>query len=102
MELFQILLVYSLVGSVAGVLAGLFGIGGGLVIVPMLVLAFEWQGVSPDLIMHVALATSMASIVFTSVSSARSHNKRGAVIWSVVRRIVAGILVGTFLGTFIA
>ena len=58
-----------LVGTVAGVLAGLLGIGGGLVIVPMLVFALAAQGIPKDLIMHLALGTSMASIVFTSVSS---------------------------------
>jgi uncharacterized protein len=97
-----ILMVYLGVGAIAGVLAGLFGIGGGLVIVPMLVICFTWQGISQEHMMHLALGTSMASIIFTSVSSFRAHHKRGAVQWSVVQRIVPGILVGTFLGTCVA
>lgn len=97
-----ILIMYALVGAVAGVLAGLLGIGGGLVIVPMLVYCFELQGIPHDVLMHLALGTSMASIVFTSVSSARSHHKRGAVDWSIFKKIVVGILTGSFIGTFIA
>lgn len=98
----EVLALYLVVGAIAGVLAGLLGIGGGLVIVPMLVFCMELQNLPNELIMHLALGTSMASIVFTSVSSFMAHHKRGAVDWTVVRRIVAGILVGTFLGTFIA
>lgn len=97
-----IFFMYALVGAVAGVLAGLFGIGGGLVIVPMLVFCFGLQGVPPEVIMHVALGTSMASIIFTAVSSFMAHNRRGAVAWHVVKRIVLGILVGTYLGSIIA
>jgi uncharacterized membrane protein YfcA len=98
----SILVMYALVGAVAGVLAGLLGIGGGLVIVPMLVFCFNRQGISNDVIMHLALGTSMASIMFTAVSSSWSHHKRGAVRWIVVRRIVIGIFVGTFIGACIA
>ncbi len=97
-----ILTTYIAVGAVAGILAGLLGIGGGLVIVPMLVFAFTRQGIPPQHIMHLALGTSMASIVFTSVSSFLAHHRRGAVHWDVVKRIVIGILVGTFLGSCIA
>jgi uncharacterized membrane protein YfcA len=94
--------IYLAVGAVAGVLAGLLGIGGGLVIVPMLVFCFTWQAIPQESIMHIALGTSMASIMFTSVSSFMAHHRRGAVRWIVVRRIVPGILVGTFLGTILA
>jgi uncharacterized protein len=97
-----VILIYLGVGAVAGILAGLLGIGGGLVIVPMLVFCLAWQAVPQDSIMHIALGTSMASIIFTSVSSFMAHHKRGAVHWTVVRRIVPGILVGTFLGTIVA
>ena len=96
------MLAYLGVGAVAGVLAGLLGIGGGLVIVPMLTFAFTSQGMAHEVILHVALGTSLASILFTSLSSMRSHHKRGAVIWPVVFRITPGILVGTFAGTWIA
>lgn len=98
----QLLITYALLGGVAGVLAGLFGIGGGLVIVPMLVLAFEWQGMDPNLIMKVALGTSLGTIIFTSISSTLAHNKRGAVLWKVVFGIAPGILLGTFLGAYSA
>lgn len=90
------------VGLIAGILAGLLGVGGGLVIVPMLVFCFVKQGLQPEAIMHLALGTSLASIMFTSISSFMSHHRRGAVDWAIVRRIVPGILIGTFLGTFVA
>jgi uncharacterized protein len=93
---------YALVGVIAGVLAGLLGIGGGLVIVPMLVYCFAQQNVSYDIIMQMALGTSMASIMFTAVSSFMAHHRVGAVRWDIVRRIVPGILVGTFLGSCVA
>ncbi len=97
-----ILLTYLGVGAVAGVLAGLLGIGGGLVIVPMLVFCLTRQAIAPQAVMHIALGTSMASIMFTAVSSFMAHHKRGAVHWPAVRRIVPGILVGTFLGSCVA
>lgn len=93
---------YLGIGAVAGVLAGLLGIGGGLVIVPILVLTLTWQGAPLDHLMQISLGTSMASIVFTSVSSFMAHHRRGAVRWEVVRRIVVGILLGTFLGASVA
>ncbi|MCL1981385.1 MAG: sulfite exporter TauE/SafE family protein [Proteobacteria bacterium] len=98
----EIIVMYLVVGLIAGVLAGLLGVGGGVVIVPMLVFCFTKQGIQSDLIMHIALGTSLASIIFTSISSFMSHHKRGAVEWVVVRRIVPGILIGTFAGTFVA
>ncbi len=97
-----IVITYLAAGTVAGILAGLLGIGGGLVIVPMLVLCFALQGIPHEFTMHLALGTSMASIVFTSVSSFMAHHKRGAVNWDVVRRITPGIIVGTLLGTYVA
>ncbi len=100
--MYSIILVYSALGAMAGILAGMLGVGGGLVIVPMLVFAFGWQHFPDPVIMHLALGTSMASIVFTSVSSFWAHHQRGAVEWVVVRRIVPGILVGTFLGSCLA
>lgn len=98
----MLLAVYLGLGAIAGVLAGLLGIGGGLVIVPMLVFCLTWQKVPHEMIMHIALGTSMASIMFTSVSSFLAHHRRGAVQWTIVKRIVPGILIGTFLGSYIA
>ncbi|MHC1741832.1 MAG: sulfite exporter TauE/SafE family protein [Syntrophobacteraceae bacterium] len=97
-----IVAMYLAVGVVAGILAGLLGIGGGLVIVPMLVFCFTLQGVSHESIMHLALGTSMASIIFTAVSSFLAHHRRGAVHWDIVKRVTVGILTGTFLGACIA
>lgn len=97
-----IIITYVLVGAFAGILAGLLGIGGGLVIVPMLELCFVRQGIADSVIMHLALGTSLASIIFTSISSFRAHNKRGSVRWDVFRKIVIGIMAGSFIGSCIA
>ncbi|NJB68145.1 hypothetical protein GGQ74_001818 [Desulfobaculum xiamenense] len=96
------LLLYMVLGAFAGVLAGLLGIGGGLVIVPMLTFSFGWQGVAHEHILHMALGTSLATIIFTSLSSMRAHHGRGAVDWRVFWRITPGILTGTFLGAWVA
>ena len=95
-------ILYLALGAFAGVLAGLLGVGGGLVIVPMLTFIFTSQGLPPEHILHLALGTSLASIMFTSVSSLRAHHGRGAVNWSVVRRITPGIMIGTFCGSWVA
>lgn len=95
-------LTYIALGSVAGLLAGLLGIGGGLVIVPMLTFMFTAQGMPHAHILHMALGTSLASIVFTSVSSMRSHHKHDAVLWPVVFRITPGIIAGTLFGAWVA
>ncbi|HOP63931.1 MAG TPA: sulfite exporter TauE/SafE family protein [Spirochaetota bacterium] len=97
-----VILSYLLVGSMVGVLAGLLGVGGGVVIVPALTMVFTFQGLPEEYIHHMALGTSLATIVFTSFSSIRAHHKRGAVIWTIVFRIAPGILIGTFSGAWIA
>lgn len=89
---------YLILGAFAGVVAGLFGIGGGLLIVPVLVFSFELQGISPDVLTHAAVATSLATIVATSISSTMAHNKRGAVRWDLFKPVTVGILIGAFLG----
>ncbi|MCP4114860.1 MAG: sulfite exporter TauE/SafE family protein [Desulfobacteraceae bacterium] len=94
--------VYLILGLFAGVLSGLLGIGGGLVIVPMLIASLTWQKIPSEFIMHLALGTSMATIIFTSISSFMAHHRRGAVHWSIVRRVIPGILLGTFLGSCLA
>jgi len=100
--MFATLLIYGVLGAFVGILAGLLGVGGGLVIVPILVIAFGLQNVAPEITMHLALGTSLASIMFTSVSSFMAHHRRGAVDWTTVRRIVIGIFIGTFLGSCFA
>ncbi len=97
-----ILLTFMALGALAGVLAGLLGIGGGLVIVPILVFSFTPLGFPEQHLMHLALGTSLASIIFTSISSFMAHHRRGAVIWPIVKSITPGILIGTFLGTCLA
>ena len=81
-------------GLVAGFLAGLLGIGGGMLMVPFLTLLLSARGVPAELCVKVAIASSMAVILFTSLSSARAHHRRGAVRWDVVRGLVPGLLVG--------
>ena len=96
------LVVYCLLGAIAGVLAGLLGVGGGIVIVPMLVFAFGWQNFPQDVLMLMALGTSMGSIMFTSISSSLAHSRNKGVQWDAVRNITPGILIGTFCGSFLA
>ncbi|QLI81772.1 sulfite exporter TauE/SafE family protein [Chitinibacter fontanus] len=90
------------VGLIAGFLAGLLGVGGGLVIVPALLAVFQFAGIAPELHQHLALATSLATIAFTGFASVRAHHAKGAVRWDVVRQITPGILLGTFVGAQIA
>lgn len=89
-------------GAVAGMFAGLLGIGGGIIIVPVLAMVFTSQGVSIDVLMHVAIGTSLATIVITSLSSIRAHHKHKAIDWSVVRVIAIGVFIGGLLGSVIA
>lgn len=89
-------------GAVAGVLAGLFGIGGGIVIVPVLETALGFVGVDPAIRMHVAVGTSLATIIPTSISSARAHHQRGAVNIDIVKRWAVFVLVGALLGAWVA
>ncbi|MFH0934073.1 MAG: sulfite exporter TauE/SafE family protein [Pseudomonadota bacterium] len=95
-------LAYLILGALTGFLAGLFGVGGGLVLVPVLVMLFDAQHFSSEHILHLALGTSLATIIFTSLSSMRKHHQHGAVNWQVVRRITPGILFGTALGALSA
>ena len=96
------LLTLALMGAFAGIMAGLLGIGGGALIVPVLVIVFEMQKVNPDIIMQAALGTSLATIVFTAMSSIRAHHRRGAVDWQIFRRITPGIIIGSLAGAGIA
>lgn len=88
-------IIYLLVlGSGIGLAAGLLGVGGGMILVPFLTLLLPGFGVPTHLVVHAAIATSMGTILFTSLSSMRAHQKRGAIRWDIVRVIVPGILVG--------
>jgi uncharacterized membrane protein YfcA len=93
---------YPLLGAFAGFIAGLFGVGGGLTIVPLLLLIFTAQDFPIEHGMHLALGTSMATIVLTSMSSMRAHHQHGAVRWDIVKVFAPGLMAGTFGGSFIA
>ncbi len=93
---------YIALGLFAGLVAGLLGVGGGLIIVPVLAFIFAAHHFPPEHLLHLALGTSLASIVFTSISSFRAHHAHGAVNWRVWREITPGIVIGTLLGTVLA
>lgn len=98
-SLFPPLLVAELLalGLAAGFLAGLFGIGGGMLMVPFLTFILSHRGVEPGMAVKMAIATSMSTIVFTSLSSVRAHHRRGAVRWDIVRGMAPGIFAGGLL-----
>lgn len=98
------LLVFPLIGAISGVLAGLFGIGGGLVIVPALHYVFSTidTGIPETARMHFSIGSSLAVIVFTAIASARAHHARGAVVWPAVARLVPGVLTGGLMGAVVA
>lgn len=93
---------YPLLGIFGGFFAGLFGVGGGLTLVPFLYMLFIAQSFPPEHVMHLALGTAMATIVFTSISSMRAHHGHGAVRWDVVRSMAPGLVLGTFGGSLFA
>jgi len=102
MTFFLTLSGYLALGALAGTLAGLFGIGGGLVIVPALVFAFTLQGLEPAVLTHLAVGTSLATILFTSLSSIRTHHRLRGVRWDLVRPMAGGIVLGAALGAWTA
>ena len=93
---------YLAIGVAVGFLAGLLGIGGGMVMVPMLVFVFTAKGFPVEHMMHLSLATSMATIVFTSLSSVRAHHHHEAVDWQVARAMAPGIVAGALAATLVA
>ena len=90
---------FPLLGIVAGVLAGLLGIGGGIVLVAALVALLPWFDVPASDVMHVALATSLASIIVTASASANAHRKRGSVLWPTVAWLAPGLVFGGIVGS---
>lgn len=96
------LLVFLSLGAVAGVLAGLLGVGGGLVLVAALAWLLPTLGIPKEAAMHAALASSLASIVLTAAASARAHASRGSVLWPTVAWMVPGLLIGGWLGSGVA
>ncbi|MBX3658064.1 MAG: sulfite exporter TauE/SafE family protein [Ramlibacter sp.] len=89
----------ALLGVGTGFLAGLLGIGGGMMMVPFITIIMSARGVGPNLAVKMAIATSMATIMFTSLSSVRAHHKRGAVRWDIVRNLSPGIVIGSLVSS---
>ncbi|MFC1702613.1 sulfite exporter TauE/SafE family protein [Pseudomonadota bacterium] len=98
----MIWLEYALTGIFAGFLAGYLGIGGGLVLVPALSWLFSRDPATADMAVQMAVATSLATMLFTSMSSLLAHHRRGAILWSLVRQMIPGLLAGALLGSLIA
>jgi len=91
-----------MLGAIVGIMAGLLGVGGGGIMVPALTAIFLAMDIPVEKVVHLALGTSMASIIMTSIASLRAHHARGGVIWNIVKRITPSIILGTFLATFLA
>lgn len=98
----SLFLLYLAAGAVAGFLGGLLGVGGGLIVVPVLVFCFQAQHFPDTVLTQMAVGTSLATIIFTSLSAIKAHHERGAVRWTLVRHIAPGIVIGTLLGAEIA
>ncbi|KAE9631521.1 sulfite exporter TauE/SafE family protein [Parasedimentitalea maritima] len=98
----QMLVLLAVIGAVAGVLAGLLGVGGGIVLVPAFFYAFQTLGYGGDQLMQLCLATSLATIIVTSLRSVLSHHKKGAVDWQILRGWGPGIVVGAIAGVLAA
>ncbi len=88
------------IGAVAGVLAGLLGVGGGIVLVPAFFYTFSALGYGSEHLMQICLATSLATIIVTSLRSVQSHHKKGAVDWDILRGFAPGIVIGAVIGMF--
>lgn len=96
---FLLLAKMALLGIVTGLLAGLLGIGGGMVMVPFMTIILSGRGIDADLAVKMAIATSMSTIIFTSLSSVWAHHRRGAVRWDIVRRLAPGIVLGSLIAS---
>ena len=88
-------------GCFGGFAAGLLGIGGGMILVPFITMVLTARGVPDELVVHMAIATSLGTIMFTSLSSVRAHHKHGAVVWRIVKLLAPGILIGSTIGPWI-
>ncbi len=89
---------YAVTGAIAGLIGGLLGLGGGLIIVPALVTVFGRIGINPAVAVHLAIGTSLSTIIVTAISSSQAHHRRGAVDWHVFRGLTPGIVIGALLG----
>ncbi|MFZ0790584.1 MAG: TSUP family transporter, partial [Chromatiaceae bacterium] len=89
---------FLITGVLSGLLAGLFGVGGGVIVVPALILLFGHLGVGGDWVAHLAVGSSLAAIVGTGAASALAHHRRGGVRWELALRLAPGIVLGAWLG----
>lgn len=95
-------LVFAFIGVITGTIAGLLGLGGGIVIVPALLIVFSWQGIADQHLMQLAIATSLMTIILTSLSSIFTHHKLGNINWTSVQRLIPSLIIGGFVGAYIA
>ena len=91
-----------ILGSFTGYLAGLLGVGGGMLMVPFMIFVLSAKSIPPQYVVKMAIATSLATICFTSIASVRAHHQRGAVLWPIVRLLAPGIAIGSLLGAQVA
>lgn len=98
----KLFLLFALLGAVAGLLAGALGLGGGVVIVPVLLLVFAALGFDPEVLAQMAVATSLATISVTSLNAIRTHHRAGYLRWALAGRLAGGIAVGALAGAFVA
>ena len=97
----SLIIAFLVLGAATGFAAGLLGIGGGMLLVPFITLLMVSKEFPSELVVHMAIATSLATIIFTSISSVRAHHKRGAVSWNIVKLLAPGILIGSWIGPWI-
>lgn len=98
----ELIIIFVALGAFVGIMAGLLGIGGGGILVPLLTTIFIYQQFPMQQVVHVALGTSMACIMATSFSSLRAHHANAGVIWPIVKVMAPAIIIGTFAATFLA
>lgn len=99
---FSLIILLVALGLCTGFAAGLLGIGGGMIMVPFLTIIFSSRGYPVDHIVHMAIATSLATIFFTSMSSVYAHHRRGAILWGVALLLIPGVVIGSWIGPMIA
>jgi uncharacterized membrane protein YfcA len=98
----MLLIIYLILGALAGLLAGMLGIGGGIIIVPVLIYSFKYQGINADIVAQLAVASSLAIIIFNSASAVRVHLLNRAVLWPLFSLMAMGIFIGSVAGVSIA
>ncbi|MEE9451513.1 MAG: sulfite exporter TauE/SafE family protein, partial [Gammaproteobacteria bacterium] len=99
----SIYILYVLIGFFAGIISGLLGIGGGIIVVPGLAFIFLHQGIGPpNLVMHMAIGSSLAIMVATTFATVRAYHQFGWVLWPLYKRMILGIVIGSIFGVILA